>query len=234
MVTLAPVPSETATANVKVPAALAMPLMVPPGSTVRPGGSDPEATDHENGGIPPLADSVCVYEAPTVDCGSDEVVICRELARITTDNVFVVCTPALSVTWAVKLETPNLSGAPLMVPVVPSVRPDGSAPITTVHVYGGDPPVALSVCENAAPTAPGANDVVVMVRTGESMVSDRVAVVDTDELSITLTVNFDGPIAVAVPEIIPLGLRCRPSGREPLASDHVYGADPPVATSVWA
>jgi hypothetical protein len=101
-------------------------------------------------------------------------------------------------------------------------------------VYGGDPPVALSVFEYAAPTAPGGNDDVVMVRTGESMLSDRAAVVDADELSVTLTVNLDGPITVAVPETIPLGLRLRPSGREPLTSDHVYGADPPVATRPWA
>jgi hypothetical protein len=205
--------------------------MLPPGSTVRPDGSDPEATDHENGGVPPLADSVCAYEAPTVDCGSDEVVICRELARIATDNVFAVCTPALSVTWAVKLETPKLTGVPLMVPVVPRVRPEGSPPTPTAQVYGGDPPVALSVFEYADPTAPGGSDDVVMVRAGESMVSDRMAVVDADELSVALTVNLEGPIAVAVPETNPLGLRVRPSGKAPLTSDHVYGGDPPVATS---
>ena len=79
----------------------------------------------------------------------------------------------------------------------------------------------MSVCEYAAPTAPGGNDDVVMVSEGESMVSDRAVVVDADELSVTLTVNLDAPVAVAVPEIIPLGLRLRPSGREPLASDQV-------------
>jgi hypothetical protein len=54
--------------------------------------------DHENGGVPPLADKVCVYDAPTVDGRSDDVVICSELGRISMDNVVVVCTPALSVT----------------------------------------------------------------------------------------------------------------------------------------
>jgi len=74
----------------------------------------------------------------------------------------------------------------------------------------------------------------VTVRTDESIVSDRAAVVDADELSVTRTVNRDAPILVATPEIIPLGLRLSPSGREPVASDHVYGGDPPVAMSPWA
>lgn len=92
----------------------------------------------------------------------------------------------------------------------------------------------MSVWEYAAPTAPGGNEDVVTVRTGESIVMDRAAVVDADELSVTLTVNLVAPIVVAVPEINPLGLRLRPSGREPLASENVYGGVPPVAMSVWA
>jgi hypothetical protein len=147
------------------------------------------------------------------------------------DNVFVVCTPALSVTWAVKLATPRVSGVPLMIPATPRLNPDGSAPTVTAHVYGGDPPVALSPCEYAAPTAPGGNDEVVIVRTGELMASDRMAVVDVEELSVTRTINLAGPTVVAEPYIIPLGLRLRPSGSEPVASDHMYGGDPPVALS---
>ena len=66
------------------------------------------------------------------------------------------------------------------------------------------------------------------------MVRDRTAVANADVPSVTLTVNLDVPIAVAVPEMIPLGVRLRPSGREPLASDHVYGGVPPVAMSPCA
>jgi hypothetical protein len=111
------------------------------------------------------------------------------------------------------------------------LSPDGSKPKLTAHVYGGDPPVALSPCKYAAPTAPGGSEAVVIVSTGELMVSGRVTVADVDELSVTLTVNLDGPIAVAVPYIIPLEFRLSPSGSEPFTTDQVYGRVPPVALS---
>src|SRR6185437_5180341 len=51
--------------------------------------------------------------------------------------------------------------------------------------------------------------------------------------SITCTVKLDVPIKVGVPVICPLLDRASPAGSTVLfASDHVYGAVPPLATNV--
>ena len=50
---------------------------------------------------------------------------------------------ALSVTLTVKLEEPVTMGVPVTVAPTRSM-PGGNAPPATDHVYGGDPPVALS------------------------------------------------------------------------------------------
>ena len=42
---------------------------------------------------------------------------------------------------------PAAAGVPVMVPAEPSASPAGSAPAVSVHVYGGVPPTAVSVCE---------------------------------------------------------------------------------------
>ena len=46
------------------------------------------------------------------------------------------------------------------------------------------------------------------------------------------TVTVAVPSAVAVPEMIPAGLRVRPAGSEPVWIDQVYGPIPPEADSV--
>jgi hypothetical protein len=53
---------------------------------------------------------------------------------------------ALSVAFTVKLDEPAPVGIPEIV-LPESVRPAGSDPVDTDHVYGGVPPVALSPCE---------------------------------------------------------------------------------------
>ena len=52
----------------------------------------------------------------------------------------------LSVTLMVKLEDPAVVGVPEIVPPE-RVRPAGSDPPATDHIYGGVPPVAVSACE---------------------------------------------------------------------------------------
>src|SRR5436853_221481 len=108
--------------------------MVPPGSTVSPGGSKPEAIDHENGGVPPLADSVCVYVAPTVDCGTVKVMICSKLARISSDRVAVEDVDELSVTRTVKLDGPTEVAVPYIIPLELRLRPPGSEPFARDHM----------------------------------------------------------------------------------------------------
>lgn len=57
-----------------------------------------------------------------------------------------------------------------------------------------------------------------------------------DSESVTCNVNLYVPVTVGVPEIVAVAdpeVRERPAGRlEPGASDHVYGAHPPVAAIV--
>jgi len=51
--------SVTRTAKLFAPAAPGVPDIVPPAARLNPGGSDPLAIDHEYGGDPPAAPSVC-------------------------------------------------------------------------------------------------------------------------------------------------------------------------------
>ena len=51
--------------------------------------------------------------------------------------------------------------------------------------------------------------------------------------AVTVMVNVDVPVAVAVPEISPVEeASVSPAGSVPLAIDQVYGGVPPVAASV--
>src|SRR5262245_46651209 len=50
--------------------------------------------------------------------------------------------------------------------------------------------------------------------------------------STALTVKFDVPAVVGVPEIVPDELSIKPGGKLPLVISHVYGAVPPAAESV--
>ena len=63
--------------------------------------------------------------------------------------------------------------------------------------------------------------------------SDLVAVCMGLPASLTWTVKLKVPAAVGVPEMAPLlGLSVRPGGRDPLATDQVYGRVPPLAVNV--
>ena len=61
--------------------------------------------------------------------------------------------------------------------------------------------------------------------------NDSEAVADFDPLSVTFTVKLLDPAVPGVPEMDPPADRLNPAGNDPLASDHVYGAVPPVALS---
>ena len=74
---------------------------------------------------------------------------------------------------------------------------------------------------------PAGNEDVVMLNAGALMRIERAAVADAVPLSFTFTVKLDDPAVVGVPEIV-LPERLSPAGRDPLATDHVYGGVPPV------
>ncbi len=71
-----------------------------------------------------------------------------------------------------------------------------------------------------------------MLNAAGLIVSDNAAVADCDALSVTLTLKFADPAAVGVPEIVPAVERVNPAGNEPVATDHEYGGEPPLAASV--
>jgi hypothetical protein len=50
--------SVTCTVKLATPAAVGIPEMTPPGARLSSGGSEPDATDQEYGGVPPFAASV--------------------------------------------------------------------------------------------------------------------------------------------------------------------------------
>ena len=74
------------------PAAVGVPLNVPPAVKVSPPGREPDSRDHVYGVIPPVAVKVCVYDVPTVPAGSGEVVVIESGFRGLMTNVEVFWT----------------------------------------------------------------------------------------------------------------------------------------------
>jgi len=138
---------------------------------------------------------------------------------ITSDREAVADAEALSVTLRVKLDDPAVVGVPEIVAPT-TLKPAGSDPLSRDHVYGGDPPVALSGCEYPRPTVPPGKEEVAMLNAGPPMVIDKAAVAEPDALSVTLTVKLEAAAVVGVPEIVPPE-RLKPAGSRPVATDHV-------------
>jgi len=223
-------PSVTFTVKLLVPGEPGVPEIVPLAERLNPEGSDPIDTVHVYGGDPPEAANVCEYAVPAVPAGSDAVVMLNAGGLIVRDSAFVVLPFALSVTFTVKLLDPAVPGVPDIVPPAERLKPAGSVPTDTVHVYGGDPPEAASACEYAVPTVPAGSDGVEIVKAG-LIVSDSAAVVETDALSVTFTVKLLDPAVPGVPAIVPPADRLKPAGSVPADTVQVYGDDPPEAAS---
>src|SRR5215469_18080578 len=98
--------------------------------------------------------------------------------------------------------------------------------------YGDCPPVAEIVCEYGWFKAPSGNWRAVVIESVAGLTvmdSERVAVEPAE--SVTWIVKVTVPAVVGVPEILRLlGSKLSPAGRlDPLATDQVYGAVPPLA-----
>jgi hypothetical protein len=131
----------------------------------------------------------------------------------------------------VKPADPGAVGVPDIAPPAERVSPAGRDPEATDHEYGGDPPDAPSVWEYAAPAVPAGKDEVVTDKAGGLTVKESAAVVEAEVLSVTLTVKPADPAAPGVPDMAPAAERVSPAGRDPEASDHEYGGEPPEAPS---
>src|SRR5262245_9797379 len=103
---------------VNVPVCVGVPLIVPPGLSVRPAGKAVSA-DHEYGPMPPFAVSGCEYELPWA-AGvrlPDGMLSVEPLITMVTGTL--ICAPTLSVTTTVNVNEPLCVG-------VPVIEPDGS------------------------------------------------------------------------------------------------------------
>ena len=83
-------------------------------------------------------------------------VICKAGAAMVRLKGWDATALLLSVTLTVNANAPDDPAVPAIVPVEGlSDSPPGSEPEATDHEYGGVPPVAVNVCEYAAPVEPG-------------------------------------------------------------------------------
>jgi hypothetical protein len=142
-----------------------------------------------------------------------------------------------SVTRIVKLKEPSVVGVPLSTPPEERVNPPGNEPDATDHEYGVVPPVAAKVCVYAIPTTPPVSaepvDIVIgVIGALIVMVNGFSAVCWRVPLSRTLIVKLNEPAALGVPLSEPPDVRVRPPGKDPEATDHVYGVVPFVAANV--
>jgi hypothetical protein len=145
-----------------------------------------------------------------------------------------------SVTVTVKFEVAAAVGAPEITPAELSVNPAGRAPTVTAHVWGVVPPAATRVTgPYADPTVPAASGEVVLILKGvpaAATIIEKacVAVLAVGMVaSVTVTVKFEVPAAVGVPEITPAEVSVNPAGSVPVVTAHDKGNVPLLAARVW-
>jgi hypothetical protein len=140
---------------------------------------------------------------------------------------------AASDTLAVKLQTPGVVAVPEMTPFEASASSGGSEPEVTCHWYGAWPPVAASVCEQAAPAVPeGRGEAVAMASGVRVIVSENAKLAVSDLASATVAVKAEAPAAVGVPAITPPEESVRPAGNAPDVTAQEYGGVPQQADRV--
>jgi hypothetical protein len=198
-----------------------------------PDGNAPADTDHTKGAVPPAVMTDFEYGAATVPPGNDVVVIDSVPATVIANGCEAVA-PALSTTRMVTFVVPTVVGVPEISPVlVLRLSPAGNVPSDTAHVSDPVPPVEATVFEYATPAVAPGKDVVVM-ESGGAIVIERGFESEALAASTTPMVKFEVPAADGVPEIAPVALlRLSPAGSAPALMDHVSGAVPPAATTIF-
>ena len=81
---------------------------------------------------------------------------------IVSERVAVRCGLLESFTCATKLTSPVVAGVKLITPVLGFKAAGERPPLGVLHVYGGVPPIALSVVEYGVPTTASGKALVVM------------------------------------------------------------------------
>ena len=142
----APTLSTARSVKLNEPTTVGVPLSVPPlGSSLIPSGSAPPVNDHVYGGVPPAARSCCEYGCSNQGVGQR--VRLYTHGSIDSDGICLRGACAGNVR-RLKGEGigPRSRAVPRIAPAESSVRPGGSEPELRDHGYGGEPPVAVSVC----------------------------------------------------------------------------------------
>jgi len=219
-----------------------VPVIVPVVAfSVRPAGKEPTETLKVYGDVPPLAVTVCEYAVPAIGTAS-------VVGATTTVATFTVKLNAwlplngapvpvlLSVALMLKLNGPPAVAVPERTPALESVKPAGNVPEVTEYVYGDVPPDAVSVVVYAVPTVALVSVVCVTDTVGAAITSVSACVPLNGApvpvlLSVALMLKLKLPAAVGVPERTPL-LSVTPAGNDPLTTEKVYGAVPPLAVIV--
>src|SRR5438270_9769201 len=132
---------------VPVVAAVGAPLITPEELSVKPAGSDPLLRLQVKFASPPVADRVCVYDAPTTPSARDVVAISSGCAMVMLKlrKATLGFGAEVSVSDTEKLKRPDAVGVPEIIPVGPSsASPGGNAPLTTAQTAGALPPKKLS------------------------------------------------------------------------------------------
>ena len=135
-VAVAPTLSVTFSVNPTGPPAVVGVPVIEPVLALRfnPAGSGPGDRDHVYGVVPPVAAAVCEYAILTSP-SANEVVEIVGADPIEIERFFVVVAAALSVTFSVKLEFPDVVGVPVIAPVFALiVSPAGRFPGVTAQV----------------------------------------------------------------------------------------------------
>lgn len=220
--------------NVDDPAVVGVPDNTPAELNVTPAGNEPDERDHVYEPRPPIADRDCEYDVPVIPTGSEAVVTESGVAATEIENTLSAVRPRESVTRTVKVtvELVACEGVPAKAPVVGfSSRPAGGSPRITDQAYEPAPPVALSVLEYGT-VRDAAESELVWITRGFTTRIDNDAVAVRPSESVARNVKVEVPVVVGVPTIDEPEID-RPAGSDPVATDHEYGARPPVAVSDW-
>ena len=117
-----------------------------------------------------------------------------------------------------------------------AVTPAGSAPETTLHLYGVHPPLALTAAEQALPTIPFGRFVVLIATPG--VVACMATLYETSDTCpphpVTFAVNEYTAAVVGVPvkpsDVVELdAFALMPASNVPDAIAHLYGVHPSIA-----
>jgi hypothetical protein len=221
------VPVESFTETVKLPPADAVPVIAPVEEfNDKPAGKVPALTKKVYGATPPLTPIGGLF---TGTPAWNELLAghVTTIGDTTTENgqVLAATAPVESLSWTVKL--PVTVGVPVIAPVEEfSDKPVGREPLETKKVYGGTPPLAVTLVLTGW--------LIVKVLTTAHVSTKGGGITENGQESevaplASLTCTVKDPVAVGVPVIAPVEeFKLKPAGRVPLATEKVKGPPPPV------